>query len=237
MEVIKINYIAINDRIDLVPKIPKDNQIICPDCGGVGWFIGWYPEGLGIKYLQKCSHCHNGLIEICPYCNNQYNKTNQYYCRNKECEEKRSADEQLKIAEANAETDKWRFGKAIKYTYEEVPNESKIMLYSDHYPYNEGYFDNFDCFYNILKKYNVDIPKYVWGTYTIGMAMDARSVIEWSTDELWAGAADSIDDSDIEELQEYLDKWCAKQTGTTSYCMDYKCAILVPDEYLDEESD
>ena len=37
------------------------------------------------------------------------------------------------------------------------------------------------------------------------------------------------DDADRKELQNYLDAWCRRQTGTTSYMVDYKYAIEVPD--------
>ena len=60
--------------------------------------------------------------------------------------------------------------------------------------------------------------------------MDADSIIENACEELYEDARDNI--SDEKELQEFLDKWCEKQTGTTTYYPCYKEYVRVQKEWF-----
>ena len=68
-------------------------------------------------------------------------------------------------------------------------------------------------------------PEYVWGTSCTQISMDADTIIEQATDELWEGARDNCD---CKGLQELLDKWCSEQSGTSTYYVNYKYAIKIP---------
>ena len=109
------------------------------------------------------------------------------------------------------------------------------MLYSDYYPYNEGYFIGWDEFFDEWKEQedlDAKRPEYVWATYPIEMSIDAIDILENATSELHEDAMSNISDKDRRELQDYLDSWCKKQTGTTTYYVDYSKAIRIPwEEY------
>lgn len=120
-----------------------------------------------------------------------------------------------------------RYDKAIKCSYEECPDEKRIMMYSDSYKYNEGYFTDFDELIDYCMSEDIPVPDYCWSTTQINMSMDADSLIESACEELYEGAVDHISDEDRKELQDFLDIWCEKQGVTSSYSVDYKFAIKV----------
>ena len=116
-----------------------------------------------------------------------------------------------------------RFDKAIKSEYKDVPAESKEMLYSERYGYNEGYFSDIDEIIKYCKDNDIDIPKYVWSTSTTKLSIDAEYIVQQACEELHEDAYENV--TDEKELQEFLDAWCAKQSGTETYWVDYKYAI------------
>ena len=59
------------------------------------------------------------------------------------------------------------------------------------------------------------------------MSIDADWIIENACEELHEDARDSIGSKDEKELQKFLDKWCDKQTGTTTYYPCYKDYVSV----------
>ena len=93
--------------------------------------------------------------------------------------------------------------------------------------YQEGDHDcsNFDEYF---EKY---IPKVLWNCEEVKISMDADSIIENACEELHDDARDNIFDE--KELQEFLNNWCAKQTGTTTYCPCYKEYVKVKKEWFD----
>lgn len=122
--------------------------------------------------------------------------------------------------------EKDKYDKAIKCTYEDCPDEHKIMMYSDYYGDNEGYFTDIDELIEHCESKDITIPEYCWSTTEIEMSMDADSLIESACEEMYEDAEDHIDDESRKELQYYLDKWC-KEQGIRSYSVDYKYAIEV----------
>ena len=75
------------------------------------------------------------------------------------------------------------------------------------------------------------VPKVLWNCEVVKISMDADSIIENACDELHEDARNNI--SDEKELQEFLDKWCEKQTGTTTYYPCYKEYVKVQKEWFD----
>ena len=192
-------------KIELMPKIPKEDEKICDTCGGTGWL---YNKKYG--YIQVCTVCYSGIIPLCPLCG----EPKRGMCMNKECRAIRDAESEEKA-----------LSKAIKAEYKDVPLEHKEMLYSEKYDYNEGYFTDVGEFIDYCKDNDIEVPKYVWSTTKIGLSIDAGSVIESACDDLHEDAYQNI--TDEKGLQEFLDAWCAKQTGTDTYTADYKYAITI----------
>lgn len=192
-------------KIELKPHIPKENEKVCDTCEGIGWL---YDKENG--YMDKCMVCYNGIIHLCPLCK----QPQKGMCMNKDCRAIRDAKNEQKLLD-----------KAIKSKYEDVPAEHKGMLYSDNYGYNEGYFSDIDELIEYCGDNDIEVPKYVWSTTKIGLSIDAGNIIESACEELHEDAYQNITNG--KELQEFLDAWCAKQTGTDSYMVDYKYAIMI----------
>ena len=122
----------IGRKFELHPVKLKENQIYCDFCGGTGWVLK------DEKWLESCPYCSRGAIDVCPSCNTPYEKRYIHRCSNPECVEnyekttmQRRLQEELKRYE-NAE-----------HLESTVDFEA---LYSEDYPYNEGYFFDWDSF-------------------------------------------------------------------------------------------
>lgn len=121
------------------------------------------------------------------------------------------------------------FKRAKKYTLETVPKDSIEMIFfenSNDVEYHQ-YFYNISELYKYCSDNNIATPKYVWGTYKEKIRIDAYNIAEDACEELHEDAYDSIDTESLEELQSFLDQWCEKQTGTTTYFPDYDCCIIL----------
>ncbi|WP_312107699.1 hypothetical protein, partial [Lachnoclostridium sp.] len=184
---------------------PKENEMLCETCGGTGWL---YENER--KYIQMCPSCYSGVIRLCPICKQQI----KGYCMNKNCLEQREVDNENRL-----------LSKATKVNYDDAPDEYKEMMYSNKYPYNEGYFDDLWEFIERCEDEEITVPDYVWSTQKITLSMDAGSIIENACEELHEDANQNI--TGEKELQDFLDAWCHKQTGVESYIVDYRYAIKV----------
>jgi len=128
-------------------------------------------------------------------------------------------------AKREATKEKERFKKAAHYTLENVPQSSCQCMYSESYGANNGYFFDIEELEEYCNENNIPMPEYVWGTTVTRISMDADSIIESACEELHEDAEDQIDNR--VELQEMLDKWCEKQSGTDTYYIDYHVAIVL----------
>jgi len=194
-------------QIELKSKTPKENEELCDTCGGIGWLCD---RERGV--ISACPDCYTGIITLCPICK----QPKKGVCVNLKCRELRDAEDEQK-----------RLEKAVRANYKDVPPESKKMMYSRIYPYNEGYFGDIDDLLEYCQDNGVSVPPHVWSTEKTSLSMDAGSIIEDACEKLHENAIDNIDGE--KELQEFLDGWCAKQTGTDTYMVDYKYAIEVDD--------
>jgi hypothetical protein len=192
-------------KVELKPITPKENEKLCDTCGGTGWL---YNNENG--YIIKCRNCYDGVIHLCPICKAEVRGA----CMSDGCVNRRFTEKE----QAN-------YNKAIKVNIEDVPPEHVEMLYSESYGYNDGYFNEFEELIDFCKDAEVEIPEYVWSTTKMTLSMDAASIIENACEELHEDAYQNINGE--KELQEFLDAWCAKQSGTDSYMVDYKYAIKV----------
>lgn len=213
-------------KIELLPVIPQENQILCSECGGIGWLL------TDKQTLSSCPKCSHGLIDVCPTCKTPYKKRYSHTCEQPECVKKR----QLELAAEDAEKELLRFKKAKKVMLKDAPQESVQMMYSSFYGYNEGFFSEVEELEDYLEDQKEDyedenpedsvkMPSYVWATKVTRISIDAEDVIENACSDLHEEAYERVEN--IAELQEFLDSWCEKQIGTDSYDIDYSLAILL----------
>lgn len=209
----------------------QDNQILCKKCNGTGLTITDNPYGLKgdpdrnemFPYKKQmivgCRHCYTGVIDLCEHCKSELPRS----ISRCECDKAKSIRHSEKLAKEKALWDK-----AIKLKISDKIAGEMGMYYFEGYPYNEGYFSYFDEFVEWWEEnYNdEEKPLYVWGTYTINLSLDADSILENATDDLHEEADNNI--VYRAELQQFLDDWCAKQSGTTTYYQDTKYAIEIP---------
>ena len=207
----------VGKKIELTPNTPKENQIVCGICGGTGWLLNDKETS-----IVKCNKCNNGLIDICEYCKKPFD---YYYSRTCNCNEAVNA-RKIKREETITNKERELFNQAKIKVNISLADKSKIeMLYSEMYPYNEGYFTEIEELIDWCKDNGVEIPKYVWGTYKTKISIDGDSIVEDACCDLHEDAFSNI--TGLDELQEFLDEWCSKQTGTDTYYVDYGYAILI----------
>ena len=222
----------------------QDDEIICPVCHGLGILKQDY--GFGVKeddteksfklnwydneYLTLCPNCYFGRIKICKYCGKPLPKqTNRCSCdgyKEQEAEEKR-----IKYQETIEKAKEIELKDASEYIYDEESEQ----YFSDEFSFVDHWWELYqevdhDCsnFDEYFEKY---IPKVLWNCEEVKISMDADSIIENACEELHEDARDNI--SDEKELQEFLDKWCEKQTGTTTYYPCYKEYVKVKKKWFE----
>lgn len=209
-------------KIELLPVLINNEKIKkhCPECEGIGWI-----ETKDKRHIEKCPNCcGNGYILLCSECGKELNSSYRSMCEecsNKHWTEMRLNEEQLKFKNA----EKLTFG-----IDDEKIKEFK-HFYSEDYPYDEGYFMEFQDFFEAMYDKGITQetgPLYVWGTYEKIINIDIDWAIENACEELYEGAEESISNEDYKELKDFVKKWCEKQDGTTTYYPDYHYAIKVP---------
>jgi hypothetical protein len=217
---------------DGIKKDLQDHQKLCPTCKGTGLMITNQVYGLSNdpdkskhfpysnQYIVSCNHCYSGVINLCEYCDNELPR----FSANCNCDKYKSAQYTLQLKK-----EKERWEKAIKLEHDDEIAKGMMMYYSEDYSSNEGYFSEWEDFIDSWFDDNdpdAEKPIYVWGTYCVKLSLDADSIIENACDDLHEDAGSNIVAQ--EELQEFLNKWCEKQSGTETYYADYKYAIKIP---------
>lgn len=204
----------LHKKIELKPFVTeenlKSNESICTVCNGVGKLLK------NEKWLIDCPHCYCGVNKKCENCGETIIRPD-YRCQNQSC-----------IAELDRKRVQNIIEKAIKVKHDVLKVKEFKMMYSDFYKYNEGYFADWEDFFDYWYEYHKDEerPQYVFGTTEIKLSIDVDSILLDACDDLHEDAYDRLED--IGELQDFLNKWCEKQTGATSYCEDYTYAIEIP---------
>ena len=246
-----MNHISLNVAEEIKKILPatlekdlQDNEEICPVCHGLGilkqdyrfgvkeddtekaFKLNWYDN----EYLTFCPNCYFGVIKTCKYCGKPLPKhTNRCSCEG--YREQENKEKRIKYQEVINKAKEIELKDASEYIYDEESEQyfSDEISFVDHWLelYKEGsyYCSNFDEYF---EKY---VPKVLWNCEEIKISMDADSIIENACEELHEDARDNI--SDEKELQEFLDKWCEKQTVTTTYYHCYKEYVRVKKEWFD----
>ncbi len=226
---------------DTLEKDLKENEDICPVCHGLGIIkrnhsygikedemplkVNWYDN----EYFVWCPNCYFGVIEKCEYCGKILPK-GRLKC---DCEKQREIDEEEKrikyqeVISKAKEADMKDVGLDMWF-YDEHTDDyfSDIDNFVDAYKDNEEFIDNKEMLENL--------PEVLWLCDNVDISMDADSIIESACEELHEDAEENITGQDRKELQELLDNWCKKQTGTTTLYPNYEKYVKVKKEWFKE---
>jgi len=252
MEVLVIKHISLNTVDELMRILPdtlkkdlQDDEIICPVCSGLGiirqdyrfgikeddiekpFKLDWYNN----EYFTLCPTCYFGRLKTCKFCGRILSKgTNTCNCD--DFREQRNEEKRIKYQETINKAKEIEIQNASYYMYDEESGKyfadigEFIDYWWDLYLDEEEEHDrNFDDYFEER------IPKVLWNCEEIKMSLDAESIIENACDELHDDARENICDEG--ELQEFLNKWCEKQTGTTTYYPYYREYVKVRKEWFD----
>ncbi len=226
---------------DTLEKDLQDNEEICSVCHGLG--VKKWDNPYGIKSdtsevakksmfpykhqsLLPCSNCYNGVVNICKYCGKQLPK-GKLKC---DCKRQKSIDEEekrIKYQETIVKAKEVDIKSVSTYLYDEQTDHyfAEIEDFIEEYKDNT-YFENDEEMLN-------NLPEVLWVCSEVDISMDAGSIIENACDDLHEDALDAISYEDERELQDLLDKWCEKQSGTKTYYPCYKEYVRVQKEWFD----
>lgn len=228
-EFIKPNRLSVNITLQ---KDLCEGEELCPTCKGLGVVIMKNRYGLTEDPDQRimfpyrkdslvlCPTCYNGVVRRCKLCGKIVSRS-RTKC---DCDKQRELDRierEHRLREV--------LSKAPEATSEILDNNE--YFYSDEYGNNEGYFSDWDEFFEYWYEEHgsedaSDRPVWVWTTVPVHMKIDAATVAESATEELYEDAYGDISDAKFKELQDYLDKWCENcGVGTTYYQGDHKVRI------------
>lgn len=218
-----------------------DNEIICPACQGLGIVLANNVYGIkgdtsevakksmfpyNHQAIKFCPNCYNGVIRLCEYCGNPLPR-GRLKC---DCEQQRVKDKEekrIKYQETIEKAKEVDIEFVSTYLYDEQTDHyfAEIEDFVDEYK-DDTEFENDE---EMLE----NLPEVLWVCSKAEISMDADWIIENACEELHEDARDNISDKEEKELQEFLDKWCEKQTGTTTYYPCYKEYVRVQKEWFD----
>lgn len=214
-----------------------EHERICPVCNGLGMRIEDNIYGIkggtseaGRKYhfpyehqaLSFCRSCYNGVQRLCPYCGQPYKNQAYLHC---DCEGQKKADEEKRINEWNE-----KVANAVEANEEDVNTMLYCKEFGEYYDTVDDFFDDYCYNYSDEDIYNR--PERLWVTSVEKIFIDAANVIEDACTNLHEDAYEQCDEKSLQEL---LDDWCKKQTGTTTYYPCYKQYVVIDwSKYSDE---
>ena len=226
---------------NLVKDLYSNDQYreeVCKTCNGTGIKLHTDRFGVGGKVtngtplfphinesIVPCNMCYFGKLKICQHCGKPLDRG---YLRC-DCKKARYIENKERL-----EKERQILERAIEASIDDFG-----MLYSEHYPYNEGYFVDWDDFFESCDEELIKSecrPKYVWGTSRIDMTMDAYSIVENACEDLCEDAMDNIDSKSIAELQTYLNDWISKHGCGPAYAQNEKYKVRIPWEEYSEDN-
>ncbi len=221
----------------------QEHEEICPQCNGLGVVISNNPYGIKgdtseaakksmfpykHQSLIPCPNCYNGVIRLCKYCGKQIPKGYIDLCDCDQYKAKVEEERRIKYQEM--------ISKATEVELKDI--DSDTWLYDEQ---TDDYFSNVDYFVEAYKDNDEfaddkemleNLPEVLWLCNNVDISMDADSIIENACEELHEDAEENITDDDRKELQELLDSWCRKQTGTTTLYPNYRKYVRVRKEWF-----
>ena len=166
-------------------------------------------EKCGSSYIDKNVADNCCQPKLCEDCGIEIPK-NHYYVVCDKCRVKREEKKELD-----------RYNKATKYTFESAPKESTKIIYSELYPYNEGFM--YDIEDEDIEKYEI---KYVYGTKRISPHYDAWDMVEYMLEDSYEDSDDQVDNKELEKLQSAIDTFIKNHNGCLDHFeIDYNVAI------------
>ena len=224
---------------DTLEKDLQDNEAICPVCHGLGVVLDNNIYGIkgdtseaarksmfpyNHQAIKFCPNCYNGVIRLCEYCGKQLPR-GILKCTCEQQIEKDKEEKKIKYQETIEKAKEIDIESVSTYLYDEQTDHyfAEIEDFVDEYKDNTDYENDEEMLENL--------PEVLWVCSKAEISIDADSIIESACEELHEDARDFIYDE--KELQEFLDKWCEKQTGTTTYYPCYKEYVKVQKEWFD----
>lgn len=216
-----------------------DNEEICPYCHGTGMVIRDNQYGLSDDPDRKvwfpykhqaitfCQHCFNGVILRCKLCGEVIQRG---YTKH-DCKQQKSIDKKLREQKKQEE-----FEKAPLLPEEKQKDYE--YFFSEEYTHDNGYFNDWEEFFddweNEHEEYGDVRPEYVWVTEPVEMSINAESIAEQATEDLYEDAYDDISEGEIKRLQAILDYWAKTCGVSTTYYESHKYKVKIPWEDYDK---
>ena len=199
---------------------------ICKRCHGTGIVLAENPYDLSeektpvrFPYRQQaftfCPDCFNGIRKRCKVCGELIPRGMLIHnCKQiKEIEKRKKAEEERKRIDA------------LPWT--EVDESHDINYFSNLFPYNEGYFSDFDEFFDTVDEEGIEErPEYCFGVTEIPFRIDAESVVESACEDSYDDALDHV--GNIKSLQKVIDEWIEKNGPGSSYVYNRNAKIRIP---------
>ena len=235
--------INVSDEIkNILPETLKkdlqDHEEICPVCHGLGVVVDNNIYGIkgdtsdaakksmfpyNHQAIKFCPNCYNGVIRLCRYCGKQIPKGYIDRCGCEQYKQKEEEERRIKYQE--------KISKADEVDFEDI--NSDMWLYDEQ---TDDYFSDVDSFVDAYKDFDEyeseeeimnNLPKILWLTDPVDISMDADYIISSACEDLHEDAYENISSEDRRELQNILDEWCKKQTGTRTVYPNYKRYVRV----------
>jgi hypothetical protein len=92
----------------------------------------------------------------------------------------------------------------------------------------DGYFDSTESLRKHCANNALDLPAWVWACTPEPLEFNADWIVEQALQEHFEGARVSIAESEVGALQEFLDKWAAKQNIVSWHEDTTRAVMLAP---------
>ena len=246
-----MKHISINVSKEIKNILPKtlekdlqDDEEICPVCHGLGVVIDNNIYGIkgdtseaakgsmfpyNHQAIKFCPNCFNGVISLCQYCGKQIQKGSIESC---DCEQYKAKEEEVKRIKYQE-----KISKAEEVDFKDI--DSDMWFYDE---YMDDFFSDVDSFVDAYKDFDEyasdeemmnNLPEVLWLTDPVDISMDADDIIASACEDLHEDAYENISSEDTKELQNMLDEWCEKQTGTRTVYPNYKKYVKVRKEWFE----
>lgn len=221
---------------DTLEKDLMDNEEICPVCHGLGVVLDSNIYGIkgdtsevtkkalfpyNHQAIKFCLNCYNGVIKICEYCGKPLSKGTM----------KCNCEKQKEIDEAK---EKQKYQEIIAKAKEVDIKTVSTYLYDKE---TDSYFADIEEFidkYKNNKEMSKNLPEILWLCSEEKIIINANSIVEEACEELHEDAFYNISYEDKKELQTFLDNWCRKQSGTTTYYPSYNEYVKVQKKWFNK---